>query len=167
MFPPPYSYEALPVSDVPTVVNASAGNNSGGNDTDAATGSASITGPTSPVTPGAGFTLTAVPAGFTPATYQWRRNNIAIPGATAATFSVNAAMGADAATYTVAIGLSSDDVIVSSPLAISLNAIPIAPEDAQLKVNGGGAPSFWLLTALATICLLHRSKLPASTGLRS
>ncbi|ATC63703.1 hypothetical protein CMV30_06905 [Nibricoccus aquaticus] len=155
VFTPSYSYEALPVSDVVTVVTAHAGNNTGANYTDDATGTATITGPGAPVTPGTALALNAVASGFTPATYQWRKNNIAITGATFATHNIASAGESDVGTYTVAITMSTGDTVVSRPLAITLNAIPVTPANLQLQVNGGGgggSPSTWFLGALALLC---------------
>ncbi len=151
VFTPSYSYEALPLSDIVTVVTANAGNNTGANYTDDATGTAAISGPGAPATPGTSFALNATATGFTPATYQWRRNNVAIPGATSATYNVASAGEIDAAVYTVAIAMSTGDTVVSLPLAVSLNAVPVTPTDMQLKVDGGGAFSTWFLGALALL----------------
>ena len=151
VFTPPYSYEALPVSDVVTVVTASAGNSAGANTTDDTTGSAILTGPGAPVTPGTAFALSAVATGFTPATYQWRRNNVAIPGATFATYNVASAGETDAATYTIALTMQTGDTVVSSPLTVSLNAVPVTPPEMQLQVSGGGSPSAWFFGAFAIL----------------
>jgi autotransporter-associated beta strand protein len=154
VFTPSYSYEALPASDVALEVTTNAGNNSGANYTDTAIGSATISGPAAPVTPGTGFILTAVPSGVTPASFQWRRNNLDLPGATSSTYSVASALQVDAATYTVAISLATGDVVVSRPFTVTLNAVPVVPEDNQLKIDGGGALSGWYLGLLALLGLL-------------
>jgi hypothetical protein len=152
VFTPSYSYEALPVSDVTTVVTANAGNNAGANYTDDTTGTATLSGPGAPVTPGTAFAINAIPTGFTPATYQWRRNNVAISGATFATYNVGSAGESDVGVYTAAIVMSTGDMVVSRPLTITLNAVPVTPTDMQLKVDGGGSPSAWFLGALALLC---------------
>jgi pectate lyase len=151
VFTPSYSYEALPVSDVTTVVTANAGNNAGANYTDDTTGTATLTGPGAPVTPGTAFAINAIPTGFTPATYQWRRNNVAIPGATFATYNVSSAGESDVGMYTAAIVMSTGDMVVSRPLTITLNAVPVTPTDMQLKVDGGGSPSTWFFGVLALL----------------
>src|SRR5579885_2586323 len=102
VFTPSYSYEALPTTDVAAVISANAGNIAGAGATDAATGSASITAPTAAVTGGTAFTLTAKPANFTAATYQWRLGNQDIAGATASTYTVASAQSSDGGIYTVA-----------------------------------------------------------------
>jgi pectate lyase len=160
VFTPSYSYEALPVSDTAAVVSANAGNVAGAGYTDAAVGSASITGPTAAVTPATAFTLTSVPASFTPSTYQWRLGNLAISGATASTYTVSNTQSANAGIYTVAIGLVSGDVVVSTPFTVTLGAPPAttpapAPDSGSsfpwYYFIGGGAMSDWFLGALAML----------------
>jgi len=146
VFTPAYSYELLPASDVATEVAASAGNIAGAATTDVAPGTATITGPTAAVTPGASFTLTAVPTGFTAATYQWRLNNIEIAGATASTYTSADTQAANAGTYTVAISLTSGDTVVSTPLAVSLGSA-----QGVSKVSGGGSVGAWFYAVLAML----------------
>lgn len=153
VFTPTYSYEALPTSDVTTVVTANAGNDLGAGYSDGAVGSAIVTGPTSAVPAATAFTLTAVPTGFTAATYQWRFNNIAITGATSATYTVASAQGFNAGVYTVAIGFASGDMVVSSPLAITVGSAPGV--DHKPSLHGGGALSEWCLGALAALFALR------------
>jgi pectate lyase len=160
VFTPSYSYEALPVSDVAAVVSANAGNVAGASYTDAAVGSAQITGPSGAVAAGTVFTLTAVPAGFTPSTYQWRLGNQDISGATASTFTGSVAQSSTPYIFTVAIGLASGDVVVSTPFTVT----PIAPSSASSapglpRPGGGGAMSEWFLGALAMLALLRKMQL--------
>lgn len=49
----------------------------------------------------ASFSVTAV--GCTPVTYQWRFNNVAIPGATAATYNIASITTSDVGSYSVAV----------------------------------------------------------------
>jgi hypothetical protein len=149
VFTPPYSYEALPTSDVTAIVTANAGNDFGAGYTDAAVGSATITGPTSAVPATTAFTLTAIPTGITASTYQWRLNNIAITGATSVTYTVASAQDANAGIYTVAIGLASGDMVVSSPLTITVTPAPIV--DHKPGLHGGGALSEWCLGAFLVL----------------
>jgi len=146
VFTPAYSYELLPASDVATEVAASAGNIAGAATTDVAPGTAAITGPTAAVTPGASFTLTAVPTGFTAATYQWRLNNIEIAGATVSTYTSANTQAANAGTYTVAISVASGDTVVSTPLAVSLGSA-----QGTSKVSGGGSVGAWFYAVLALL----------------
>jgi hypothetical protein len=164
VFTPSYSYEALPVSDLAAVVSANAGNIAGAGYTDPPVGSASITGPSAAVTPATAFTLTAVPASFTPSTYQWRLGNQPISGATASTYTVSNTQAANAGVYTVAIGLASGDVVVSTPFTVTLGATPpatptTAPSHSSAPwydLTGGGAMSDWFLGALAMLATLRK-----------
>ncbi|HTQ31617.1 MAG TPA: hypothetical protein VMI53_10440, partial [Opitutaceae bacterium] len=163
VFTPTYSYEALPTTDVAAVISANAGNIAGAGYTDAATGSASITGPSGTVTGGTAFTLTAVPANFTPSTYQWRLGNLDIPGATASTYTVSSALVSNTGVYTVAIGLVSDDFVVSTPLTVTVTPPPSTTPGGSSSGgstpphhHGGGAPSEWFYGALALLCALRK-----------
>ncbi|HTB80040.1 MAG TPA: Ig-like domain-containing protein [Opitutaceae bacterium] len=163
VFTPSYSYEALPVTDVALVVSTSAGNIAGAGATDAAVGSASITGPSAAVTPETPFTLTAVPASFTPSSYQWRLGNLDIAGATSSTYTVSSTQAANAGIYTVAIGLVSGDVVVSTPFTVTLGAAPNNPPPNAPGIPGssgassrGGAVSWWFLGALALLSALRK-----------
>jgi hypothetical protein len=156
VFTPAYSYEMLPVSDVVTVVTARAGNETGAAMTDPATGSVTITGPTSALTAGNTLTLTAVPSGITAASYQWRLNNLNISGATSATYTVTSVLESQAGIYTVAIGLTSGDLVVSQPITVTLNPAPVAPPPAPAPSGGGGgAVSPWFL-GLLLLLSAHR-----------
>lgn len=165
VFTPTYSYEALPATDVALVVSTNAGNIAGAGYTDAAVGSAAITGPSTAVTPGTSFTLTAVPASFTPSSYQWRLGNLDIAGATSSTYTVSNTQAANAGLYTVAIGLVSGDVVVSTPFTVTLGASPNNPPPNNAPgipgssgAGGGGAMSEWFLGALAMLHALRRSR---------
>ena len=154
VFTPAYSYELLPASDVATEVSAKAGNIAGAGYVDAATSTASITGPIAAVAPGTTFTLTAVSSGFTASTYQWRLNNVDIAGANSATYTNPNIQEGDAGVYTVAISLTSGDTVVSTPLAITLGA-----EIDRPKVSAGGSFDAWFCVALALLgsaCSLRR-----------
>ncbi len=165
IFTPTYSYEALPVSNVVSVVSADAGNTAGANYTDPAAGTASITGPTGTVASGALFTMTAVPVGFTPTSYQWRIGNKDITGVTASTFTGSVAASSIPYIFTVAIGLASGDIVVSTPFTVTLGAQPPTttpppiPSDSSppwYDFTGGGAMSDWFLGALATLAMLRK-----------
>jgi len=66
--------------------------------------------------------FTVVAAGQSPFTYQWRKGGVAIAGATAATYSLDAAQVSDVGSY---------DVLVKSPT----NAVGILSKAASLQVN--------------------------------
>ncbi|HXC02730.1 MAG TPA: DUF4347 domain-containing protein [Opitutaceae bacterium] len=155
VFTPTYSYEALPVSGVVAAVSAHAGNTAGASYTDPAAGTASITGPAGTVTSGTTFTLTAVPAGFTPVSYQWRVGNRDISGATTSAINVSVAPSSIPYIYTVAIGLASGDVVVSTPFTVTPSAPPTTPPFGLSNPGGGGAMSDWFLGALAMLAILR------------
>ena len=158
VFTPSYSYEALPVSDVTAMVTAHAGNVTGANYAELEAGSATLTGPDASVVRGANFSITVTPHGVTPSTYQWRRSNRDIPNATAASYSVINAQDDSAGTYTVALGLDSEDMVVSSPLVVTLATDPVvvAPTSPPAGSNsGGGAMSGWFMGGLTVLVLLR------------
>ncbi len=64
-----------------------------------------VSQPASGQTPqaGSGVAFTVSAAGTPPLSYQWRKNGVAIPGATAATLTLNAVTAADSADYTVQV----------------------------------------------------------------
>ncbi|ATC63708.1 hypothetical protein CMV30_06930 [Nibricoccus aquaticus] len=160
VFTPGYSYEMLPTSDVVTVVTAHAGNNTGANITDAATGSATITGPTAAITAGNALTLTAVPSGITPTSYQWRLNNVTISGATSATYTTPSAQESHAGIYTVAISLATGDLVISRPFIVTINPAPVTPPPTPASSGGGGSPSWGFLGALLLLSAhrLHQQR---------
>ncbi len=165
VFTPSYSYEALPVSDVVAVVSANAGNIAGASYTDAAVGTALITGPSAAVTPTTAFTLTSASTGFTPSSYQWRLANLDIAGATASTYTVANTQAANAGIYTVAIGLASGDVVVSTPFTVTLGAQPSPPPPStppghpgSSGQSGAGAVSLWFLGALAMLGVFRKMR---------
>jgi uncharacterized membrane protein YgcG len=132
---------------------------------------ASISGPTDVVVPGTAFTLTAVPTGFTGASYQWRLNNFDLTGATAATCTISSAQSAHAGIYTVAIGLAAGDSVVSSPLTITLGTAAGSSSSGSSSSSsggaaagsasgggGGGAPSLWYLALIGLLAMARAKK---------
>jgi pectate lyase len=155
VFTPNYSYEMLPASDVATEVQAKAGNTTGAGYTDTETATASITGPSAAVPRNTAFMLTAVLSGITPASYQWRLNNVDIAGATGSTYAVTSAQ-ADASAagiYTVAVTMSSGDTVVSAPFTVTIDT---TAKLGSVSASGGGAPSWFYLAALAVLLGTHR-----------
>ncbi len=75
---------------------------------------------------GAAFTLTVVAEGNPLPTYQWRKNGVAISGATSASFTVAAAATADAARYDVVVS-NSQGSISSSLVKVTVTAADVAP----------------------------------------
>ncbi len=72
---------------------------------------------------GAKSTLTVIPAGTAPFTYQWFRDGIARPGATSATLTLDLTLPSDAAAYSVRITNSAGSV--TSPAA-TLTVTPVS-----------------------------------------
>lgn len=83
------------------------------------------------VTSGQGVVLGVTAAGTAPFTYQWLKDGVAIPGATAATYSLPAAAAGDAGVYSVLVG-NHLGVMVSDPLALTVLA-PRPPPEAFLS----------------------------------
>jgi len=171
VFTPRYSYELLPAADVATVTTQLSGNTAGASSATPASLTASISGPTDVVVPGTAFTLTAVPTGFTGASYQWRLNNFDLTGATAATCTISSAQSAHAGIYTVAIGLAAGDSVVSSPLTITLGTAAGSSSSGSSSSSsggaaagsasgggGGGAPSLWYLALIGLLAMARAKK---------
>lgn len=85
--------------------------------------------------------------------YQWRKDGVAIAGATSATYAKSAAT-ADAGSYTVVVSnrlgsVTSDAATVS--VSAAPNPAPNPPPGGGGGGGGGGAPSLWFCGALATL----------------
>ena len=119
------------------------------------------------VAPGASANLSVQATGTGPLRYQWRRNGVALPGATAATLPVAAAAAANAGDYTVIV---SD---ANGPLTSRLARLTVeAPRPGKLinmsvraATRGGTTP---LIVGAATTgggkSILVRGVGPALTG---
>lgn len=159
VFTPNYSYEMLPASDVAIEVEARAGNTAGADYADTPVATASISQQMTAVSRKITYTLTAVPSGFTAATYQWRLGNTDIPGATSSTYTVASTQDALAGTYTVALTMASGDTVVSSSKVLSIDGEGDAAT--PRSAVGGGAPGLAYLAALAllgSLRLLRRAR---------
>ena len=141
IFTPSYSYELLPTADVSTVAVPLCGNTAGAASATPTASAAAITGPTDVVVASSSFTLAAAPSGFTGVSYQWRRNNFDISGATASTYTVSSAQTANAGIYTVVIGLAAGDFVTSSPLTITLGTAGGSTSSSSSSSSGSGAPA--------------------------
>lgn len=140
VFTPSYSYGLAATASVPEIVKAGAGNTT----TDAPTFmDASIASSAAVGSVGGNLTLTAAPAGFTPVSYQWRFNNAAIAGATAATLELPGVQPSHAGAYTVVLGLGDGDAVVSAPFALEVQYPPaITTQPAGRGATVGDAVSF-------------------------
>jgi hypothetical protein len=112
------------------VVTNSAGSKTSNNATltvNAVVGPSITTQPTSKsVTVGQSASFTVVASGTAPLTYQWKKNNTAISGATSATYTIASAGGGDAASYTVTITNSAGSV-TSNAAVLTVNAANQSP----------------------------------------
>lgn len=99
-----------------------------------AVGSSSATPPSITTQP-ASVTVTApaqasfsvVATGTAPLSYQWRRNGVAIPGATSATYVLNpTAVGDSGALFTVDVS-NSANTVTSTAATLTVNAASVAP----------------------------------------
>jgi pectate lyase len=171
VFTPRYSYQLLPAADVATVTTQLSGNTAGAaSATPSSSSTATISGPTDVVVPGAAFTLTAVPSGFSGVSYQWRLNNFDIAGATTATYMVSSAQSVHAGIYTVVIGLSAGDSMVSAPLTVTLGTSAGSSSNGSTSPGsggvaasgsgggGGGAPSVWYWALIGLLALARAAK---------
>jgi hypothetical protein len=75
---------------------------------------------------GQSFTLSSLATGDSPPTYQWFKNNVAISGATSATYTVSSAVLADAGTYKVTASNTVSGTLVSTDSnAVSVTVIEV------------------------------------------
>ena len=90
--------------------------------------------------PGQGATFSVTAGGSLPFSYQWRRDGIAITGATNSTFSLAGVQGAAAGTYSVAV-TNPAGTVVSAGATLTINTLPIitAQPRSQTALAGGGA----------------------------
>jgi hypothetical protein len=92
--------------------------------------------------PGAALNLRVVTTSASPATYQWHRNNVAISGATSATYTVASLQSINAGTYKVVV-TNSIGSVTSANAAVSINAGPaITVQPVARTVRVGTGTSF-------------------------
>ncbi len=105
--------------------------------------------------------VTAVGGGLA---YQWRKDGIAISGATNSSYSVLSATNADSGTYTVTISNRAGSV-ASNPATVAVTTpTPLPPGPSSGGGGGGGAPSPAFLLALAVLALARRARRAAPSG---
>jgi hypothetical protein len=90
------------------------------------------------VAPGANVTFTVVATSSTPITYQWRFNDVDIPGATSSSLTVNAVQEEDAGNYVVVVtdgigSVSSQVAVLGVTIPLSFVQVPLS----QTAVEGG------------------------------
>jgi hypothetical protein len=97
------------------------------------------------MTAGASVTFSSA-AGGTPApTFQWRKNNVDIGGATSSSLTINSVTEGDAGSYTV-VATNSQGSATSNPATLTVSAVLSAPsftiQPASQSVNAGGGVTF-------------------------
>jgi hypothetical protein len=91
------------------------------------------------VNPGASTTLAVVAAGTEPFSYQWRRNGVSVPGATASFYTLSNAQVSNVGSYTVAVS-NVVGTLTSAAATVSLNVpLTIRTQPLSAAVNPGAA----------------------------
>jgi hypothetical protein len=91
--------------------------------------------------PGAPVTFGATATYFgsgSPMTFQWRKNGVNIPGATGATYTINAATAADAGSYDVIVSNACGSDI-SAPVTLAVHSFSLNPTSQNFGVSGSDA----------------------------
>jgi hypothetical protein len=70
-------------------------------------------------------------------TYQWRKDDIEIPGATSATFTVNNVQLSDAGSYTVVVSNGINPSTTSAPAVLDVNTPPVIAEPTGTTIPVG------------------------------
>jgi hypothetical protein len=86
---------------------------------------------------GSPVSLSVAATGTAPLTYQWRRNDTPLSGATAATFTLPAAQLSDSGTYTVAVS-NLAGTVVSAPALLTVIAATATHAVSGPGYSGGG-----------------------------
>ncbi|MDP1579052.1 MAG: pectinesterase family protein [Candidatus Didemnitutus sp.] len=133
MFTPPYSYQLTAAANVPALVRAGAGNVT--TDTPSAD-SATISGPSGGANAGQNVTLTALPNGFIPASYQWRFQNRVIAGATSITLPLTNVQSTNAGDYAVELVSANGNTVVSLNYTLAVGAA-LTPSESWRSTHFG------------------------------
>lgn len=111
------------------------------------------------------FSVTATGANLT---YQWKKNGVDIPGATASTYSIPTTTPADEAPYTVAVtGTCSSQT--SAPVTLTLSKTPVlltSPQDQTHCRNSVATVSAVFTTTGETTYLWHKNSTPLANDAR-
>ncbi|HEY1109873.1 MAG TPA: immunoglobulin domain-containing protein [Opitutaceae bacterium] len=137
----------------------------------AATAPAITTQPASlAISAGASATFNVAASGTAPLSYQWRKNGVAISGATSASYSINAASAGDAATYTVVVSNSAGSVTsqdatltVTTPGKVKNISVRIVVPDGGLLTAGFVLDSPKKMLVRAVGASLAQFGVPAAT----
>ena len=110
---------------------------------------------------GNNITISDSGGGTPPFTYQWYKNTVAIPGATAATYDILGATAGDAGNYTVSVtnsaGTATSDIAI---LTLGVSGGPVAPpvivtNPSSLSLSTGATASF-TVAASSTVPLTYQ-----------
>ncbi len=91
------------------------------------------------IAPGAGLDLGVQATGSAPLLYQWFRNGVVIPNATASTLHFDAVSPSDSASYAVSVA-NPAGMVMSEPAVLSVIAAPTITAPPQRQVLPVGAP---------------------------
>jgi hypothetical protein len=105
--------------------------------------------------PGASKTFTVSAGGTPPFTYQWRKNDVNIAGATSASYTVTSVQTASTGTYSVVVG-NAVGTVTSAPAVLSVNIpVSILTQPSGLTVNAG-APAQLSVTATGSAPITYQ-----------
>jgi hypothetical protein len=111
--------------------------------------------------------FTAAATGSPAPTYQWKKDNAVINGATSATYSISSATMNDAGAYTVvatnSVGAATS---TTATLTVTTTTMTPPPMSSGSGGGGGGAPSLWFLAALPLLSVVRRLILVRIDGQR-
>jgi hypothetical protein len=98
------------------------------------------------VTAGQGATFSVVASGTAPLSYQWRRNNVAISGATASSYTIPATMSADNGAQFAVLVSNTAGSVTSNTATLTVTVAPAAPsiitQPTSQTVTAGQTASF-------------------------
>ncbi len=92
------------------------------------------------------FSVTATGTGLS---YQWRKNSINIPGATAANFSITGVTAGDAGNYDVVVSGSCSPAVISNIATLAIGGLPITITSQPANASGcaGVSKSFSVIVS--------------------
>src|SRR5207248_3351610 len=111
------------------------------------------------VTAGQTASFSVAATGTAPLTYQWKKNNVAISGATSSAYTTAATTSSDnGAQFTVVVSNAAGSV-TSSAAKLSVNAVAVAPSITAQPVSQtvtAGQPASFSVTAAGTAPLSYQ-----------
>ncbi len=108
------------------------------------------------VTAGSAVTFSVVASGSPTPTFQWKKGDAEISGATGASFGISVAAASDAGSYTVVV-TNSVGSVTSNAATLTVNAAPPStPPPSGGGGGGGGAISPWFVAVLILLGLGRR-----------